>query len=68
MPQYQKQKKGQARIRIVPQDSTRGYLLMMRQQGGHKLQVLADDVYVVDESLLTILTENQITFEILEQK
>lgn len=67
MPQYQQQKKGQARIRILSKDVTRAYLLMMRQSGG-KLQALPNDIYVVDEKLLPILTENSIEFEIMEQK
>lgn len=67
MPQYQQQKKGQARIRILSKDVTRAYLLMMRHSGG-KLQALPNDIYVVDEKLLPVLTENSIEFEVMEQK
>ncbi len=67
MPQYQQQKKGQARVRILPKDATRAYLLMMKQSGG-RLQVLPNDVYVIDEKLLAILTESAITYEVIEQK
>ena len=67
MPQYQQQKKGQARVRILSKDATRAYLLMMKQSGG-KLQVLPNDVYVIDEKLLSILTESGVTYEVIEQK
>ena len=67
MPQYQQQKKGQARVRILPKDATRAYLLMMKQSGG-KLQVLPNDVYVIDEKLLSTLTESGIGYEVIEQK
>ncbi len=67
MPQYQSQKKGQSRIRILPKDVTRAYLILMKTTGG-KLQVLPNDVYVVEESTLPILKENKIEFELLEQK
>ena len=59
MPQYQSQKKGQARIRVLPKDATRAYLLLMRHSGG-KLQVLPNDVYVIEESMLPLLAENNI--------
>ena len=67
MPQYQQQKKGQARVRILPRDATRAYLLMMKQSGG-KLQVLPNDVYVIDEALLAMLTEGGVSYEVIEQK
>lgn len=67
MPQYQQQKKGQARIRILTKDATRAYLLMMKQSGG-KLQVLPNDLYVVEEKMLDILNENNIEFERVELK
>ena len=67
MPQYQQQKKGQARIRILSKDATRAYLLLMKQSGG-KLQVLPDDRYVVDEKLLSILNESNVEYEVIEQK
>jgi hypothetical protein len=67
MPQYQQQKKGQARVRILAKDATRAYLLMMKQSGG-KLQVLPNDVYVIDEKLLSMLTDGGISYEVIEQK
>ena len=67
MPQYQQLKKGQARVRILPKDATRAYLLLMRETGG-KLQVLPNDLYVLEERQLSVLTENQIEFEKLEAK
>ncbi len=67
MPQYQRQKQGQARVRILPKDATRAYLLMM-QKCSSGLQVLPGDVYVVSEKAVGILRENGIAFEILEQK
>jgi hypothetical protein len=67
MPQYQQQKKGQAKIRILSKDATRAYLLLMKQGGG-KLQVLPNDVYVIEEKALAHLTENHIEFEVIEQK
>lgn len=67
MPQYQQQKKGQARVRILPKDATRAYLLMMRHSGG-KLQVLPNDVYVIDEKLLGLLAESAVSYEVIEQK
>ena len=67
MPQFQQQKKGYARVRILSKDATRAYMLMMRHNAG-KLQVLPNDVYVVDEKILSVLKENQIEYEVLEQK
>lgn len=67
MPQYQQQKKGQARIRILPKDATRAYLLLMKHSGG-SLQVLPNEVYVIEEKLLPVLAENGIEYETLEQK
>lgn len=67
MPQYQQQKKGQAKVRILSKDATRAYLLLMKQSGG-RLQVLPNDVYVIDEKVLTQLTENSIEFEVIDQK
>ena len=67
MPQYQQQKKGQARVRILSKDATQAYLLMMRHGAG-KLQVLPGEVYVVDETLLPILDANRIAYEVLEKK
>ncbi len=67
MPQYQQQKKGQSRVRILSKDATRAYLLLMQKTGG-KLQVLPNDVYVIEEKLLPALTENGIEFELIETK
>jgi hypothetical protein len=67
MPQYQQQKKGHARIRVLSKDATRAYLLMMQKSGG-KLQVLPNDVYVIEENLLNILNENNIEYEMIEKK
>ena len=67
MPQYQQQKKGQSRVRILSKDATRAYLLLMQKTGG-KLQVLPNDVYVIEESLLPDLTANGIGFELIETK
>lgn len=67
MPQYQQFKKGQVRIRILSQDTTRVYLFLMQRTGG-KLQVLPNDVYVLDEALLPALAENQIEFENLDHR
>ena len=67
MPQYQQLKKGQARVRILPKDATRAYLLLMRETGG-KLQVLPNDLYVLEERQLSVLTDNEIAFEKLEAK
>lgn len=67
MPQFQQLKKGYARVRILPEDATRAYLLLMRQSGG-KLQALPNDIYVLDEKQLPLLKENNIQFETIEQK
>ena len=40
---------------------------MMKQSAG-RLQVLPNDVYVIDEKLLSMLTESGVTYEVLEQK
>lgn len=67
MPQYQEQKKGQARIRVLSKDATRAYLLMMQKTGG-KMQALPGDVFVVDNSLLEYLQTQNVAFEVIEQK
>ncbi len=67
MPQYQQQKKGQSRIRVLSKDATRAYMLLMKQTGG-RLQVLPNEIYVVEESALTLLTENGIEFVRIETK
>jgi hypothetical protein len=65
MPQYQQQKKGQARIRVLGKDATRAYMLLMQKTGG-KMQALPGDVYVIDEALLTYLKEQNIEFETIQ--
>jgi hypothetical protein len=67
MPQFQQQKKGQVRVRILSKDATRAYLLMMKESAG-TLQVLPNDVYMIDEKLLSILTENSVSYEVIERK
>lgn len=67
MPQFQQHKKGMARIRVLSKDSTRAYMLLMQKTGG-KLQALPNDVFVLEESLLALLTENKIAFEVMETK
>lgn len=67
MPQYQQLKRGFARIRILPKDATRAYLLMMRHTGG-KLQVLPNDLYVVEEKILDLLKQDGIEYEVVDKK
>ena len=67
MPQYQQQRKDQARVRILSKDATRAYLFLMREAAG-KMQVLPQDTYVIDELLLPKLEENGIGFERLDPK
>ena len=67
MPQYQQMKKGQARVRILPRDAMRAYLLLMRLTSG-SLQVLPNDLYVVEESILPRLDEENIQYEKLDLK
>jgi hypothetical protein len=67
MPQYQQQKKGQARIRVLSKDATRAYMLLMQKTGG-KMQALPGDVFVLDETHLETLNEQNIQFEIIERK
>lgn len=67
MPQYQQQKKGQARIRVLSKDAMRAYLLLMQKTGG-KMQSLPGDVFVVDEPLLEYLDSQQVAYELIEQK
>ena len=62
MPQYQQQKKGQARIRVLGKDATRAYLLLMQKTNG-KLQALPGGVFVLDETLLESLQAENIAFE-----
>ena len=67
MPQYQALKKGYARVRILPKDATRAYLMLMRQSGG-RLNVLPNDVYEMDETQIQSLTDNRIEFERITEK
>ena len=67
MPQYQRIKKGFARVRVLPKDAARAYLLLMRTTGG-SLQVLPNDVYVIDEKSVQLLTDNAVSYEVIEQK
>ncbi len=67
MPQYQRQKQGQARVRILSKDAMRAYMLLMQKTSG-KMQVLPNDVYVIEEKLISVLTENGIEFEQIENK
>lgn len=67
MPQFEQLKKGHTRIRVRPQDSMRAFLLLMQRTGG-KIQVLPGDVYVLEESQLHILKENQISYEVISTK
>lgn len=67
MPQFQQQKKDQARIRILSADATRAYLFLMRKTGG-RLQVLPQDTYVIDENLLPDLSAEGIRFDRLDTK
>lgn len=67
MPQYLELKKGYARVRVLPKDATRAYLLMMRISAG-KLQVLPNNLYVLDEQMLATLDQNGIEYEVVEKK
>ena len=67
MPQYQQQKKGQARIRILSEDTTRVYLMLM-QKTNCKMQALPGGVFVLDETMLTFLEGQNIPFEVIERK
>jgi hypothetical protein len=67
MPQYQQLKKGYARVRILPKDAPRAYLLLMQKSGG-RLQALPNDIYVLDENLLQVLDENRMDYEVIEKK
>ncbi|HLH79583.1 MAG TPA: hypothetical protein VKV18_05990 [Chthonomonas sp.] len=67
MPQFEQLKKGMTRVRVPAKDSLRAYLLLMQRTGG-KMQVLPNDVYVLDESQIQILKENQIPYEVIADK
>ncbi len=67
MPQYQQQKKGQARIKVLGKDATRAYMLLMQKTAG-RLQPLPGDVFVLEESLLEFLDTNKIGYERIESK
>ena len=67
MPQFYQQKKGQARVRILPKDAMRAFLLLMKKTGG-SLQSLSEDRYIIDESLLAELNASGIAYERLDEK
>lgn len=67
MPQFDQHKKGQARIRVLSKDSTRAYMLLMRELAG-KLQALPGDVFVLSESALRLLDEQGIQYEVIQKK
>ena len=67
MPQFQQLKKGYARVRILPKDATRAYLMLMRQSKG-RLNVLPNDVYEMDETQIQSLTDSGIGFERVDGK
>ena len=66
MPQFQRQKSGQAKVRVLSVDATHAYMLLMRHTGG-KMQVLPGDVYVCDEKSVEMLRENKIQFEEIKE-
>ena len=65
MPQYQQLKKGQARIRILPKDASRAYLILMQKTMG-KLQVLPNNIYVIDDGLVGELQKLGLSYERIE--
>lgn len=65
MPQYEQLKKGYARVRILPKDATRAYLLLMKQSGG-RLKVLPNDLYELEEAQIQALTDSGIEFELVK--
>ena len=67
MPQYQQLKKGQARIKILPKDASRAYLLLMQKTMGG-LQVLPNDIYIIDDSLVSELDKIGLAFERVEDR
>ncbi len=67
MPQFQEQKKGQARIKVLGGNGNRAYIFLMRKTGG-KIQALPDDIFVLDRSHLPLLEENNIPYEEIPTK
>ena len=67
MPQYQQLKKGQSRIRILPKDASRAYLLLMQKTMG-KLQVLPNNIYILDDSLVSELEKLGLEYEKIEDR
>lgn len=65
MPQYQQLKKGQARIRILPKDASRAYLILMQKTMG-KLQVLPNNIYVIDDVQVGELEKLGLSYERIE--
>ncbi|GDX41270.1 hypothetical protein LBMAG21_15620 [Armatimonadota bacterium] len=68
MPQFQQQKKGFSRVRVLSKDATRAYLLMVKKSKGRSLQALPGDIFQVDAETLKVLDENAIPYEVIEQK
>ncbi len=68
MPQFQQQKKGFSRVRVLSKDATRAYLLMIKKSAGRNLQALPGDIFQVDAETLKVLDENNISYEVIEQK
>ena len=66
MPQFQRRQAGQARVKILPRDATRAYMLMMKQSGA-KLRALPNDVFECDESVVQVLRDHGIAFEDLTE-
>ena len=62
MPIFDQLKKGEARVRILPPDTMRGFTVLMQLTGG-KLQVLPQDLYVVEAKIVPMLRERNIAFE-----
>jgi hypothetical protein len=67
MPQFEQVKKGFARVRILPKDATRAYLLLMRHSNG-RVKVLPNDLYELDEAQVQALTESGVEFERVDGK
>lgn len=67
MPQFQEQKKGMVRVKILSKDSLRAYYLLMQKTGG-KIQALPGDIYVLKEDQLEILTDNNIGYDTIADK
>lgn len=62
MPQFQEQKKGMAKVKVLGGMGQRAYILLMRKTNG-KIQSLPDDVFVLQREIIPYLTENGIAYE-----